>query len=132
MVAGIIAVAACTVALAVVLAAVFYGEAIRAGLVRGGRRLRLLPPEPPRPLGPPIDRLARDLRRLRRASLTHPAGQSHVRRDATLAAYDDALVQACLALGIADSLSDLPPGTERDAERLRVEWLLEGAGLDLG
>ena len=52
-----------------------------------------------------------------------------VRRNATLAAYDDALVQACLALGLPDTLTGLPPGTDREAERLRVESLLEAAGL---
>jgi hypothetical protein len=56
-------------------------------------------------------------------------GTSLVRRNATLAAYDNALAQACLALGLPDTLTDLPPGTDREAERLRVEALLEAAGL---
>ena len=117
---------------ALVLTIVFYGATLRRGLVRTGRSTHVLHPEPPRPIGPPIDALARDLRRLRAATLEHPPGQSNVQRAATLAAYDDALVEACAALEIPDTLGDVPPGTEREAERWHVEWLLEQRGLHLG
>ena len=118
--------------LALVLTVVFYGATIRRGLVRTGRSAHVLHPEPPRPIGPPIDALARDLRRLRAATLEHPPGQSKVQRAATLAAYDDALKEACAALEIPDTLGDLPPGTEREAERWHVEWVLGQRGLHLG
>ena len=77
------------------------------------------------PAGPPSRRWRRTCNRMRAATLAPEPGASKVRRDATLAAYDDALAQACRALGVPDPLTDLPPGTEREAERLHIEWLLE-------
>ncbi|WP_109505356.1 hypothetical protein [Nocardioides speluncae] len=102
---------------------------MRGILIVLGRRLGVLPEPPPRPLVPPIEDLVRDLRRLRVAHNQHTPGESMVRRRAATAAYDDALGQALTALGLPDALSALAPGTERDAERLRVEWLLEQEGL---
>lgn len=122
MLTGVLGVAAITAMLAIVLWVVFYGSAARI-FVR-----RHLPP-PTTPAGPPIEVIAADLTRLRAATLSSPPGTSHVRRVATLAAYDDALAQACVALGLPDTLSELPLGTDREAERLRVEALLEDAGL---
>ena len=46
-------------------------------------------------------------------------------------AYDDVLVDACAALGVANTLTALSLGLERDAERLYVENLLCAAGLHL-
>jgi hypothetical protein len=46
-------------------------------------------------------------------------------------AYDDVLVDACAALEIANTLTALPLGAERDAERLYVEHKLRAAGLRL-
>ena len=107
---------------AVALWAVFYGSAAGSASCVGTG--------PHRPAGRSPDRaLVADLKRLRAATLEVEPGTSHVRRNATLAAYDDALVQACRALGLPDNLTDLPPGTDREAERLRVEALLEAAGL---
>ena len=54
---------------------------------------------------------------------------SMARRTGTLAAYDDVLLEACRAVDLPDTLSGLPEGTERDAERLRLEFLLDRAGL---
>jgi hypothetical protein len=122
MLSGVLGIAAITAMLAVVLWVVFYGASARI-FVR-----RHLPPRAA-PTGPPIEALASDLKRLRTATLTVEPGTSHVRREATVAAYDEALVQACLALGLPDTLSDLPQGPDREAERLRVESLLEAAGL---
>ena len=53
------------------------------------------------------------------------------RRRGTVAAYDDLLAQAARALGVPDLLTELPEGTDRDAERLRLEHLLRDAGLVL-
>lgn len=122
MLTGVLGVLAITAMLAIVLWVVFYGSAARI-FVR-----RHLPP-PTAPAGPPIEVIAADLARLRAATVSAPPGTSHVRRVATLAAYDDALAQACVALGLPDTLSELPLGTDREAERLRVEVLLETAGL---
>lgn len=129
---GILVVLAGTALLGAALALVFYGEQLWRAAVQVGRRTGAIPEPPPRPLTPPIAELAADLRRLRAATRSHTAGESMVRRQAAVAAYDDALAQALTALGLHDTLSDLPPGTERDAERLRVEWLLEQEGLNLG
>jgi hypothetical protein len=122
MLSGVLGLAAVTAMLAIVLWVVFYGGSARL-YVR--RHL----PAPIAPAGPPIEALAADLKRLRAATRSVAPGTSLVRRNATLAAYDDTLVQACLALGLSDTLTDLPPGTDREAERLRVEALLEAAGL---
>ena len=51
------------------------------------------------------------------------------RRTGTLAAYDDVLLEACRAVDLPDTLTGLAEGTERDAERLRLEFLLDRAGL---
>lgn len=121
---AVLGVLAITALLFVVLWVVFYaGDAWL--VVR-----RHLPP-PTGPTGRPIEALAADLRRLRAATLHTPPGTSYVRRSATVAAYDDVLVQACLALDLPDTLFGLSPGTDREAERLRVEALLEAAGLRL-
>jgi len=117
--AGILTIAIGTALIAVIIWAVLHGDAT----VRAHR------PAPPAPAGPPIETLAVDLRRLRTATQTPAPGASRVRRVATLAAYDDALAQACLALDLPDTLSALRPGPDREADRLRVEAQLEAAGL---
>ena len=53
------------------------------------------------------------------------------RRRGTTAAYEDLLVQAARALGVPDTLSGVPEGTDREAERMRLEHLLREAGLAL-
>ena len=116
---------------AVVVEVVAQGEAWLDRLTRAGRAVHLLRPPAPKPTGPPIAVLCADLRRLRHETLHPEPGRPALRRVAALAAYDDALGDACAALGLPDSLSTLPPGTDRDAERLRVEWLLHQQGLDV-
>lgn len=119
-----------TVALgAAVAVLVFWGDQAAAA----GRKVRraLSPVEPEPPAGPAIEDLARNLRRLRREALAPAPGAPMVRRTAAMAAYDDVLLQAARALDVPDTLSTLPPGTDREAERLRVEHLLRAAGLVL-
>lgn len=84
------------------------------------------------PVGPPIERIARDAHRLRAELLATAPGTPMARRLGLRQAYDDLLADACRALGVPDTLSALPPGTDRDAERLLVEHRLEAAGLRLG
>jgi len=92
------------------------------------RRLR---PRIEQPLGRPIEDIARHVRRLgAEFHASHP-GQSWVKSEAIRRAYDDALTEGCHALQIPTDLTDLDPGTEQDAERLRVEYLLTDAGLIL-
>jgi hypothetical protein len=118
--AGLLTIAAGTAVVALALWVVLNGEAALR-LVRRSA--------PPKPVGPPIEALAADLRRLRTAVQTLAPGTSQVRRAATVAAYDDVLAQTCRALGLADTISDARPGRDRDVERLRTEAMLEAAGL---
>lgn len=123
----------CAMALAGVMGwAVCPAELARA--VRRARR-RLVPPPPAPAAGPApapaIEQLAADVRRVRRVALAPAPGTPMARRRGTMAAYDDLLAQAAGTLEVPDLMSELPEGTERDAERLRLEHLLREAGLVL-
>jgi hypothetical protein len=103
------------------------GEVVTAGRRLGWALHVIARPDPPQ--REPIEQVAADVRRLARAVSRLPPGCPMVRRRATIAAYDDALVDACRALEIATSLPDLPDGLGREVERLRVECDLRRAGL---
>jgi hypothetical protein len=92
--------------------------------VRVGRKL-----EHSEPTSPPIQQVAADLRRLNRQRLSI-AMRSRVWFQAVQHAYDDRLGVACRQLGIEQHLDELT-GMDLDLERLRVEGLLEEAGLAL-
>lgn len=89
----------------------------------------LVPAEPPRPAGPPIERLAADLRRLGRQRLGI-ATRSPVWFTAVQRAYDDRLCQACRSLDIEQYLGELE-GLDLEIERVRVEGELIAAGVVL-
>ena len=127
---GALWIVATTAVGALVLGAVLYARPLTAGGIRLGRLLHLLPDPAPPPTGMPLERIARDLRRLRPQTL-HAPGQPVARYRGVVAAYDEALVDACRALGIATDLRDLPHGLARETERLRVEVELERAGVEL-
>ena len=93
------------------------------------RRLRRRQVE--QPAGRPIQEIASSIRRLGSEFHYGTRGRSLVKSEAIRRAYDGVLVEGCLAMEIVSDLLDLDPGTERDAERLRVEHLLVGAGLIL-
>jgi len=80
-----------------------------------------------RPTGPPVERIAADLRRIS-TMLTDPRPMSAVRRTGILAAYDNRLVAACAALDVPHDL-DRTDGMDREIERLRIETALEACGL---
>jgi hypothetical protein len=122
MVIGLLAVVACTVMCGVVVGGALYAGSLGRFVQRHRRR-------PPKPVGRPLERVVADVHRIRAEVLSPAPGASKVRRDATLAAYDDVLAEACRALGLPDHLTCLPRGTDRDAERLHTEWLLEQAGV---
>jgi hypothetical protein len=90
--------------------------------VRVGRTL-----EHSEPTSPPIQQVAADLRRLNRQRLSI-AMRSRVWFQAVQHAYDDRLGVACKQLGIEQHLEELT-GMDLDLERLRIEGLLEEAGL---
>ena len=83
----------------------------------------------PTPSGPPIQDVARNLRRVHRTLLDFQPGTPALRRLAARQAYDDLLRQACRALSIPHRLDDIPEGLDKDIERLRVEESLRQAGL---
>ncbi|MFE5504961.1 hypothetical protein ACFQ73_20535 [Amycolatopsis japonica] len=91
---------------------------------RGRRRPEL-------PAGPPIEKLAADLRRVHRLLAELPSGASAVRRYGTRQAYDALLVQACREVEVEHRLAELPEGFDRELERLRVEESLAERGLSV-
>jgi hypothetical protein len=125
---GLLIIALVTVMLGVTVGGVLYQHEVAALLRRLAHRI-WPPPEPP--AGPPIERIVRDARRLRAELLIPAAGTPMARRIAVSRAYDELLADACRALGIPDTLTCLPLGTEREAERLHVEHDLEAAGVRL-
>jgi hypothetical protein len=94
-----------------------------------GRRVGLVAPLAEQPEGPPLEELAATLRRLHPAVRSPRAETTPVRQQGILAAYDGVLVAAAAALGVPNTLADLPEGLDREAERLRVEHELQLAGL---
>ncbi|WP_199428896.1 hypothetical protein [Qaidamihabitans albus] len=93
-------------------------------LVENARRRRASAPA-----GPPVERVAADLRRVRRSLAGLAPDAPVVRRRATGQAYDALLMQACQAVEVPHRLDTVPDGIERELERLRVEEALRGAGL---
>jgi hypothetical protein len=85
--------------------------------------------EDSKPSCPPIQQVAADLRRLSRQRIGI-ATRSPVWFTAVQRAYDDRLRVACEQLGIEQHLSEVT-GIDLDLERVRVEGLLEAAGLAL-
>lgn len=77
----------------------------------------------------PIEKVAADLRRLRRQR-AGIAQRSPVWRAAVEDAYDDRLRLACKRLGIAEHLPQLT-GVDREIERVRLEGELQAAGIAL-
>jgi hypothetical protein len=128
---GVLMLGVITLVVVAVVWCAFNGPSLRAWAVAVGRRLRIVPPPPPTPLGMPIERISADLRRIRALALTRAEGRPVVQRRAILAAYDDALMDACRALGVETDLDALNDDLERESERLRTEVQLERAGIDL-
>jgi hypothetical protein len=93
---------------------------------RAARRRSRPPTEPPHR---PIEQVAADLHRLSRQLARVPAGAPQARRSGLQAAYDDVLIEAARLLEVSQTLTGLPPGNARSAERRRVEIGLAEAGL---
>jgi hypothetical protein len=94
-----------------------------------GRWARLVPPAPIPPAGPPLEKLAADLRRLRPEVRSPRPGVAMARQRGIVAAYDCVLVSTATALRVPTTLPELPEGIEHEVERLRLEHALELAGL---
>ena len=126
--AGVLFIAGVTATGAAVIAVILYAST----LVRAGRRLGvrfgLLPPDEPT-LPQPVERLASDVQRIRADLVVLDPHTPVARRRGLLAAYDEALADACRALGLPDLLSGVPNGVDREVVRLEVEQQLVEAGL---
>lgn len=77
-----------------------------------------------------LDEIVADLRRLDRQRRSSPTCESATWLAAVLRAYDQRLVLASRSLGLVVHLDHLD-GMDRDIERLRVEGLLQAAGVRL-
>jgi hypothetical protein len=95
-----------------------------------GRRVNLFHTPPERPVGPPIEQLVADLRRLRPEARSRKPDVPTARHKRSLAAYDTTLVATARALDVPTTLAQLHEGWERDAERFRLEHALTLTGLD--
>lgn len=85
---------------------------------------------PPQPVGPPLQELAADLRRLYVGAHFPPKGTRMPKQRGLLMAYDHRLVETACALEVPTTLEDLPAeGFDREAERLRLEHALTRAGM---
>jgi hypothetical protein len=132
MLGGILMLGSITAGLAVIIWCTLNAERLVSWAIATGRLVHLVPPVPPTPNGMPIERIAADLRRMRIQALTPPAGTPMARRRAIIAAYDDALLDACHALEVPTELDRIGDGIERESERLRTEAELARAGVVLG
>jgi hypothetical protein len=132
MLGGVLMLGLTTAGVVAVVWCVFNGSRLAEGIRRVGRLVHLVPPAPPAPAGMPIERIAADLRRIRPQARTSATGTPMARRRAIVAAYDDALLDACHALGVGTELDRMTDALERVCERLRTEAELERAGIDLG
>jgi hypothetical protein len=130
-VGGLLRVLGATAFGAILIGGVLYGRELAAMTVRLCRRLHLLPAPAPNPQGLPVERIARDLRRLQPEARRPQSGTTNAKHRGVVAAYDDLLLEACRAVDVSTSLSELPEGLERESERLRVEYELEKAGISL-
>jgi hypothetical protein len=130
--AGVIVLAEVTLMGVTVVGCVLYLDQVIEVGRRIGRRLHIVPPAAPVAVGMPIERIAADLRRIRPQALRPPTGTPYSRRQAIVAAYDDALLDACRALGVSTELDRITDALERESERLRAEHELGKAGVDLG
>jgi len=79
----------------------------------------------------PIERIAADLRRVRRDLKRFRQGTSAAKRIGARQAYDALLMQACEALNVDHRLRTLPEGVDRAIERFRVEECLRNRGLSV-
>ncbi|WP_432477497.1 hypothetical protein [Nocardioides sp. GXQ0305] len=125
---GVVYLAGVTAVAAVVIAVFLYAPAGVRAVQRLGVRRGLIAPDPP-VLPPRVERLARDLQRIRADLAGLDPHTPVARRRGVLAAYDDTLADACRAMGLVDPLADVPEGMDREVARLEVEELLVAAGL---
>src|SRR4051794_26843995 len=113
----------------IIVGALLHLSAIQQFLVTLGRRTHLVATPPVPSTGPPLQKLAADLRRLRPEARMPRPGVPMAKQKGIVAAYDGVMVSTARALEVPTSLSELPEGIDREAERLRLEHALAAAGL---
>lgn len=128
---GVMTLALITAGVAGALWLIAHAAEVRELGIQGAQALHLVKPPPPTPAGMPIERIAADLRRIRTQTLMPTEGMPMARRLAIVAAYDDALLDACRALDVPTELDRVTDALERESERLRTEAELERAGVRL-
>ena len=126
---GLLAVVAISLVPVGIVAVFLHARFLFERCVALGRRVHLLEPPADPPAGPPLEKLAADLRRLRPEVRSPRPGVAMARQRGIVAAYDGVLVQAAAALDVPTTLPELPEGFHHEAERLRLEHALELAGL---
>lgn len=105
-------------------------EAIYGWWIAFARKLHLLRLPPAPPAGPPLEKLASDLRRLYPLAYFPQPGVRMPKQRGILMAYDERLVDTARALDVPTALLELPQDSfDRAAERLRLEHALTDAGL---
>ena len=125
---ALVVITAGTLWFAVLVGGALYQREIGRIISRWGRRVV---PVPEQPSGLPIERIARNARRLHGELATLPSGTPMARRLGLASAYDELLAEACRALQVPDTLSGMALGPDRELERLHVEQELEEVGLRL-
>ncbi len=105
---------------------VIHADSLLESLGRARRRARKARQRVFEPAGPPVEKIASDLRRIGAARDESQLGSLGYTILTTQ--YDKQLVLGCRALGIAQQLDDLT-GFDVDMGRLRGEGALGGAGL---
>ena len=85
----------------------------------------------PAPTCRPLEEIAADVRRLARRHRCPAEGARFAKVEGYRRAYDNVLLEACSVLSVTTLIGVLPPGTELDRERMRVEELLDTAGLSV-
>lgn len=110
-----------------VVLALIHANSLLESLARTRRRLRReREVVHPVPIGPPLEKIATDLRRIglaRRDTALGSLGYTILTKQ-----FDKQLVHACRALGLEHRLDELC-GLDLDIERLRVEKALSETGL---
>src|SRR4051794_41967691 len=95
---GVVDLALITVGLAGTLWLIAHAADVLDRGIRCARALHLVPTPPVAPAGMPIERIAADLRRIRRQALMPAMGMPMARRRAIVAGYDEAPLDAWRAL----------------------------------
>src|SRR3954471_6890709 len=120
LVVGLLEVVALALAPVLVVSVLVRMNLIYEASLRFGRRVHVFQTPAQAPFGPPLEKLAADLRRLRPTARAPRPDVSAARQRKSLAAYDETLAATARALDVTTTLTLLPDGFDREVERRRV------------